>query len=68
MNKLYYGDNLDVLRRFVRDETVDLCYIDPPFYVKDVVSAEMNSEAKYKAVTERLKQTIQRMLDEMRSS
>ena len=33
-NKLYYGDNLDVLRRFVRDETVDLCYIDPPFNSK----------------------------------
>lgn len=34
MNKLYYGDNLYVLRRFVRDETVDLCYIDPPFNSK----------------------------------
>ena len=31
MNKLYYGDNLDILRKFVRDKTVDLCYIDPPF-------------------------------------
>jgi len=31
MNKLFYGDNLDNLRRFIRDETVDLCYIDPPF-------------------------------------
>lgn len=31
MNKLFYGDNLDILRRKVRDETVDLCYIDPPF-------------------------------------
>jgi DNA modification methylase len=30
MNKLFYGDNLDVLRKFIRDETVDLCYIDPP--------------------------------------
>lgn len=30
-NKLYYGDNLEVLRKYVRDETVDLCYIDPPF-------------------------------------
>ncbi len=28
---LYYGDNLDVLRRHVRDETVDLVYLDPPF-------------------------------------
>jgi DNA modification methylase len=34
MNKLFYGDNLDVLRRFVRDETIDLCYIDPPFNSK----------------------------------
>ena len=30
MNKLFYGDNLDVLRKFIRDETVDLCYIDSP--------------------------------------
>ncbi len=34
MNKLYYGDNLDILRRFIRDETVDLAYIDPPFNSK----------------------------------
>lgn len=34
MNTLYYGDNLDILRRFIRDETVDLCYIDPPFNSK----------------------------------
>ncbi len=33
-NKLYYGDNLDVLRRYLKDETVDLCYIDPPFNSK----------------------------------
>jgi len=31
MNKLYYGDNLDVLRRHVPDESVDLIYLDPPF-------------------------------------
>ena len=30
-NQLYYGDNLDVLRRYVRDESVDLVYLDPPF-------------------------------------
>ena len=34
MNQLYYGDNLDVLRRKLKDETVDLCYIDPPFNSK----------------------------------
>ena len=30
-NLLYYGDNLDVLRRYVADESVDLVYLDPPF-------------------------------------
>ncbi len=30
-NYLYYGDNLDVLRRYVKDESVDLVYLDPPF-------------------------------------
>lgn len=30
-NKLYYGDNLAVLREYVRDESVDLVYLDPPF-------------------------------------
>ena len=33
-NELYYGDNLDVLRRKVGSESVDLCYIDPPFNSK----------------------------------
>jgi DNA modification methylase len=30
-NCLYYGDNLDVLRRYIPDESVDLVYLDPPF-------------------------------------
>lgn len=30
-NLLYYGDNLDVLRRHIADESVDLIYLDPPF-------------------------------------
>jgi DNA modification methylase len=34
MNRLYYGDNLDVLRRKIAGESVDLCYIDPPFNSK----------------------------------
>lgn len=34
MNKLFYGDNLNVLRKNIKDETVDLCYIDPPFNSK----------------------------------
>ena len=30
-NELYYGDNLDILPRYVGDESVDLIYLDPPF-------------------------------------
>ncbi|MGB8344951.1 MAG: hypothetical protein WCD86_08705 [Ktedonobacteraceae bacterium] len=33
-NTLFYGDNLEVLRKYIKDETVDLCYIDPPFNSK----------------------------------
>ena len=42
MNLLYYGDNLDVLRRHVADESVDLVYLDPPF----------NSNANYNVLFE----------------
>jgi len=31
MNQLYYGDNLDVMKRYLKDESVDLIYLDPPF-------------------------------------
>ena len=37
VNKLYYGDNLAVLRNDIGDESVDLIYLDPPF----------NSQATY---------------------
>ncbi|MEI7834145.1 MAG: site-specific DNA-methyltransferase, partial [bacterium] len=33
-NTLYYGDNIDVLREYLKDETVDLVYLDPPFNSK----------------------------------
>lgn len=37
MNRLYYGDNLTVLKGNLDDESVDLIYLDPPF----------NSQATY---------------------
>lgn len=30
-NTLYYGDNLNILREYIPDESVDLIYLDPPF-------------------------------------
>ena len=39
-NHLYYGDNLNVLRDSIGDQTVDLIYLDPLF----------NSNAEYNAL------------------
>jgi adenine specific DNA methylase Mod len=33
-NKLFCGDNLEVLRDYIADESVDLIYLDPPFNSK----------------------------------
>jgi DNA modification methylase len=30
-NRLYFGDNLDILREYIPSESVDLVYLDPPF-------------------------------------
>jgi len=30
-NTLYYGDNLDILKRYIKNESIDLVYLDPPF-------------------------------------
>jgi len=54
-NLLYYGDNLDVLQLHVKDETIDLIYLDPPFKSNqkyNVLFAEQNgtrSKAQIKA-------------------
>jgi len=34
MNRLYFGDNLDILREHIADESIDLIYLDPPFNSK----------------------------------
>lgn len=52
MNTLYYGDNLNILRRYIKDESVDLIYLDPPFnskrnynvLFKDESGAEVDSQ------------------------
>ena len=31
VNKLFYGDNLDVLREHIASDSADLVYLDPPF-------------------------------------
>ncbi len=31
MNNLFYGDNLDILKKSIKDSSIDLIYLDPPF-------------------------------------
>lgn len=31
LNKIYFGDNLEIMRKHIKDESVDLIYLDPPF-------------------------------------
>jgi site-specific DNA-methyltransferase (adenine-specific) len=40
MNRLYYGDNLKILRDYIPSDSVDLIYLDPPF----------NSKANYNII------------------
>lgn len=47
-NKLYYGDNLEIVRKYIPDQSVDLIYLDPPFNSKatyNVLFAEKNGTA-----------------------
>lgn len=45
INKLYFGDNLNIMREHIPDESVDLIYLDPPFNSKatyNVLFKEVN--------------------------
>ena len=56
-NQLYYGDNLDVLRHKIPDESVDLCYIDPPF----------NSNRTYFQIYNRINENLEKKEDKAQS-
>ena len=64
-NLLYYGDNLDILRRYVDDESADLIYLDPPFNSNadyNVLFAERSGEkahAQIKASKDALEWRLQ---------
>lgn len=52
VNKLYYGDNLDILRRYIDDESVDLIYLDPPFNSKRDYNAVFTSKGGQKSAAQ----------------
>jgi site-specific DNA-methyltransferase (adenine-specific) len=57
-NVLYYGDNLEILRKYIPDNSIDLVYLDPPFNSKkdyNILFKEnggVESEAQVKAFTD----------------
>ena len=57
-NVLYYGDNLQILRKYIPDNSIDLIYLDPPFSSKkdyNIIFKEATGEqsaAQIKAFTD----------------
>jgi hypothetical protein len=43
MNRLFYGDNLDIMREKIATDTIDLVYLDPPF------TSDLNYNVLFKA-------------------
>ncbi len=53
-NVLYYGDNLEILRKYIPDNSVDLVYLDPPFNSKatyNVLYKEQTGEPSQAQIT-----------------
>jgi site-specific DNA-methyltransferase (adenine-specific) len=53
-NVLYYGDNLEILRKYIPDNSVDLIYLDPPFNSKatyNVLYKEQTGEPSQAQIT-----------------
>jgi 16S rRNA G966 N2-methylase RsmD len=46
MGTLYYGDNLEILHRYIKDESVDLVYLDPPFNSAQIRPARAGEESR----------------------
>ena len=58
-NLLYYGDNLDVLRERVATASVDLIYLDPPFFSNRQYEVIWGDEAEVRSFEDRWKGGIE---------
>ena len=55
-NLLSYGDNLDILRRYLPDASVDLVYLDPPFNSNRDDNVIFRDESGNRSETQRTQQ------------
>jgi site-specific DNA-methyltransferase (adenine-specific) len=49
MGTLYYGDNLNILREHIKDESIDLIYLDPPYNSKCTYNVLFTSPKGHKS-------------------
>lgn len=49
MGTLYYGDNLQILREHIKDESIDLIYLDPPFNSKRTYNVLFSTPVGHKS-------------------
>jgi len=65
-NTLYCGDNLDILRKHIKDESVDLIYIDPPFFSNRHYEVVWGDEAEIRSFEDRWEGGINVYIEWMR--
>jgi site-specific DNA-methyltransferase (adenine-specific) len=69
MRRLFFGDNLPVMREKIGDESVDLIYLDPPFNSKRPHNINFGSDAQIRAFEDAWQWTndVQSSLDELKA-
>lgn len=65
-NILYCGDNLEILKKKIKDESIDLIYIDPPFFSNKKYEVVWGDEAEIRSFEDRWKGGIDVYVDWMR--
>lgn len=69
MNTLYYGDNLKILRDYIKDESVDLIYLDPPFNSNRNYNVLFKDESESEAQSQMMPfEDVGRMIESFRLS
>jgi len=66
MDALYYGDNLNILKEHIKDESVDLIYIDPPFFSNRNYEVVFGDEAEIRSFEDRWEGGINVYIEWMR--
>jgi len=65
-NTLYCGDSLDVLRKHIKDESIDLIYVDPPFFSNRHYEVVWGDEAGIRSFEDRWEGGINVYIEWMR--